>query len=101
MLVGRAIRSGNRGLPCQLIAELESLIRRGWKDAVFIVDDNFIGNKRLAKELLQELIAWRRRTQPNIGFLTEASVNLADDPDCARSWSRPASRKFSWARIPC
>lgn len=67
--------------PAQLIAELDGLVRSGWKDMVFIVDDNFIGNKRLTKELLLALIAWRRRTRPNIGFLTEASVNLADDPE--------------------
>ena len=32
--------------PAQLIAELDALCQRGWKDMVFIVDDNFIGNKR-------------------------------------------------------
>jgi radical SAM superfamily enzyme YgiQ (UPF0313 family) len=70
--------------PAQLIAELDALRARGWKDMVFIVDDNFIGNKARTKALLRELIAWRRRTQPGIGFLTEASVNLVDDPEmCA------------------
>jgi radical SAM superfamily enzyme YgiQ (UPF0313 family) len=66
--------------PAQVIAELEALRRRGWRDMVFVVDDNFIGNRRRAKELLAALIAWRRRTRTGIGFLTEASVNLADDP---------------------
>jgi radical SAM superfamily enzyme YgiQ (UPF0313 family) len=70
--------------PAQLVAELEALRRRGWKEMVFIVDDNFIGDRRRTKALLQELIAWRQRTRPEMGFLTEASVNLADDPDlCA------------------
>jgi radical SAM superfamily enzyme YgiQ (UPF0313 family) len=45
---------------------------------VFIVDDNFIGNRKHAAELLRAIIEWRRRAQPTIGFLTEASVNLAD-----------------------
>jgi radical SAM superfamily enzyme YgiQ (UPF0313 family) len=67
--------------PAQLIAELEGLRLRGWKGMVFIVDDNFIGDKRTTKALLRELIAWRRRTRPRFGFLTEASVNLADDPE--------------------
>ena len=67
--------------PAQLIAELDTLCRRGWKDMVFIVDDNFIGNKSRTKALLRELIAWRQRTRSGIGFLTEASVNLADDPE--------------------
>jgi radical SAM superfamily enzyme YgiQ (UPF0313 family) len=70
--------------PEQLIAELESLRVRGWKDMVFIVDDNFIGDRRRTKALLAALIEWRQRTRAHMGFLTEASVNLADDPDlCA------------------
>ena len=67
--------------PAQLIAELESLRQRGWKDMVFIVDDNFIGDKRRTKELLRELIGWRDRTRAEMGFLTEACVNLADDAE--------------------
>ena len=67
--------------PEQLIAELEGLRQRGWKDMVFVVDDNFIGNRQRTKALLHALIDWRRRTKTNIGFLTEASLNLADDPE--------------------
>jgi len=67
--------------PAQLIAELEGLQARGWKDMVFIVDDNFIGNKARTKALLHALIDWRQRTKTKIGFLTEASVNLADDAE--------------------
>ena len=67
--------------PAQLIAELEDLRARGWKDMVFIVDDNFIGNKRQAKLLLREIIQWRTRTGAEMGFLTEASANLADDAE--------------------
>ena len=37
--------------PAQLIAELEGLRSQGWKDMVFIVDDNFIGDKRRTKAL--------------------------------------------------
>jgi len=65
--------------PAQLLGELEGLRRRGWKDMVFIVDDNFIGNKRKTRELLHAVIDWRQRTRAKMGFLTEASVNLADD----------------------
>jgi len=67
--------------PAQLVAELEALRLRGWKDVVFVVDDNFIGDKRRTRVMLRELIEWRRRTRPSMGFLTEASVNLADDAD--------------------
>ena len=70
--------------PPQLIAELDALCRRGWKGMVFIVDDNFIGNKQRTRALLRELIEWRRCARPHIGFFTEASMNLADDPElCA------------------
>lgn len=65
----------------RMIAELDALRERGWGGAVFFVDDNFIGNRRRGKELLREIIAWRRRTRARFTFLTEASVNLADDPE--------------------
>jgi radical SAM superfamily enzyme YgiQ (UPF0313 family) len=64
--------------PVQVVRELEALRTAGWKDMVFIVDDNFIGNRKRTKELLHALIGWRRSTRPKMGFLTEASVNLAD-----------------------
>ena len=67
--------------PAQVVRELEALRQRGWRDMVFIVDDNFIGNRKRSKELLRELIAWRVRANPKMGFLTEASVNLADDAE--------------------
>lgn len=67
--------------PAQLVAELEQLRIRGWKNMVFVVDDNFIGNKKHTKELLRALIDWRTRTRTSMGFLTEASANLADDPE--------------------
>lgn len=63
----------------QIIAELDALYQRGWRDSVFFVDDNFIGHKRhLLKELLPALIAWRRGKK-GLPFYTEASINLADD----------------------
>lgn len=64
--------------PAQVVRELEALRLAGWKDMVFIVDDNFIGNRRRTRELLGALIEWRVRVAPKMGFLTEASVNLAD-----------------------
>jgi len=65
--------------PARLIAELEELRRRGWQDMVFVVDDNFIGNKARTRELLHAMIEWRTRAKAKMGFLTEASINLADD----------------------
>jgi len=67
--------------PEQLIAELDALFDAGWRGGVFIVDDNFIGHPGKAKELLRAIIAWRGRRKMKIPFTTEASLNLADDPE--------------------
>jgi radical SAM superfamily enzyme YgiQ (UPF0313 family) len=79
--------------PAQLVAELESLRLRGWQDMVFVVDDNFIGNKQQAKALLREIIAWRTRTGAKMGFLTEASANLADDAELCDLMVRAGFKK--------
>jgi radical SAM superfamily enzyme YgiQ (UPF0313 family) len=63
----------------QVIAELDQLQQAGWRDAVFIVDDNFIGNKKRAKELLRAIAEWRGAHAHPFRFVTEASLNLADD----------------------
>jgi len=65
----------------QMITELDSLVDAGWRDPVFIVDDNFIGNRVKAKAFLRELIAWRRRRGVPLQFTTEASLNVVDDPE--------------------
>ncbi len=65
----------------QVLAELDQLRRAGWREAVFIVDDNFIGNKARAKELCMALAQWRRQYKTSFDFNTEASLNLADDPE--------------------
>ena len=63
----------------QLIAELDKIYALGWRRSIFIVDDNFIGNKRILKqEVLPALVQWRQGKQGCL-FTTEASVNLADD----------------------
>ena len=64
----------------QFIAELDKLYALGWRDSIFIVDDNFIGNKKILKEsLLPALIKWQQG-KTGIAFNTEVSINLADDP---------------------
>jgi radical SAM superfamily enzyme YgiQ (UPF0313 family) len=67
--------------PDQVVAELDELYDRKWRGSVFIVDDNFIGNKRKVKELLPVLKDWNCRRGRPFSFFTEASVNLADDPE--------------------
>jgi len=79
--------------PAQVIAELDSLRARGYAGEVFVVDDNFIGHKRKAKDLLRALVGWRERCKPSITFLTEASVNLADDEDLLRLMAEAGFKK--------
>jgi radical SAM superfamily enzyme YgiQ (UPF0313 family) len=79
--------------PEQIIAELEALLRRGWSGMVFVVDDNFIGDRKRAKTLLRTLVGWRERTHPQIGLLAEASLNLADDPELCVLMVRAGFRK--------
>jgi radical SAM superfamily enzyme YgiQ (UPF0313 family) len=65
--------------PKQVIAELEALHRLGARGSVFICDDNFIGSKKHARALLQELTPWLRSRGEPFSFLTQASVNLGQD----------------------
>jgi radical SAM superfamily enzyme YgiQ (UPF0313 family) len=65
----------------QIIAELDAMYTLGWRRNIFFVDDNFIGNKRqLKEEVLPALIEWRKG-KVGCNFLTEASINLADDEE--------------------
>ncbi|UOM36135.1 radical SAM protein [Acuticoccus sp. I52.16.1] len=66
--------------PGEVIAELETLRRRGVR-TVFLVDDNLIGNKKLARGLLVELVAWQKANNYPLKLATEVSINLADEPD--------------------
>lgn len=63
----------------QVITELNVLCRLGWRGPIFFVDDNFIGNKSYLKaRLLPALIEWRENGK-DMPFITEASMDLADD----------------------
>jgi radical SAM superfamily enzyme YgiQ (UPF0313 family) len=67
--------------PEQVIVELEELRQRKWKGGVFIVDDNFIGNKVKVKEMLPVLADWNNSLRQPFTFFTEASLNIADDTE--------------------
>ncbi len=79
VLYGRVPRTKTRE---QVLAELDSLYKHGWKGSVFFVDDNFIGNKnKLKKEILPAIIDWMRRKKNPFYFNTEVSLNSADDEE--------------------
>jgi radical SAM superfamily enzyme YgiQ (UPF0313 family) len=82
VLYGRVPRTKSKE---QTVRELESLYRAGWRGGVFFVDDNFIGNKlKLKKEILPAIAEWMEKRGHPFVFNTEASVNLADDPELMR-----------------
>ena len=73
-LYGRVPRTKS---PEQVLEELDSLYRLGWRGSVFLVDDNFIGNKRDALKLLPAIAEWQKRRGYPFTLSTEASANLA------------------------
>ena len=64
----------------QLIAELDRLRELGWRNEVFIVDDNFIGNWKNALQLAKDLAAWGDKHGRPFSFYTEASVDTLAGP---------------------
>lgn len=73
--------------PEQMLAELQSLYDAGWRDNLFIVDDNFIGNMAHVKEFLPRLAAWQKERGYPYRLMTEASINLAQDPELMQMMS--------------
>ncbi len=67
--------------PKQVIRELDVLRKLGWRNEVFIVDDNFIGNHHQALQLSRELIEWQKLHKQPFSFYTEASIDLASRPE--------------------
>jgi radical SAM superfamily enzyme YgiQ (UPF0313 family) len=67
--------------PEQFVGEIESLYRLGHRGGIFIVDDNFIGNRAAVKEVLREIIAWQEAHGRPFTFSTEASIDLAKDDE--------------------
>jgi len=66
----------------QVLAEFDALYAQRWKGGVFIVDDNFIGNKgKLKKEILPAIIEWMEKRKHPFALYTEVSINLSDDDE--------------------
>ncbi len=66
--------------PAQVIEEIDAQYRLG-AHVIFLVDDNFIGNKKLAKGILREIVAWQHKYGYPMAFFTEASLDLAEDEE--------------------
>ncbi|MCA1685298.1 MAG: B12-binding domain-containing radical SAM protein, partial [Planctomycetia bacterium] len=64
----------------QILAELDALKAQGVKIA-FVVDDNLIGNKKAIKPILRDVIGWQEKHGYALSLFTEASIDLADDPE--------------------
>src|SRR3989344_33407 len=74
--------------PEQMIEEFQLLYNKGWRGSVFIVDDNFIGNKPQVKIMLKQLIDWQKKHKYPFQFITEASINLASSKDLMELMSK-------------
>lgn len=72
----------------QMVCEFQALYDAGWRRAIFIVDDNFIGNRKEVKKLLAGIGLWQREKQFPFTLLTEASIDLARDGELMRLMSR-------------
>ncbi len=81
-LFGRRPRTKTAG---QIINELNNILKFGCPEMILFADDNLIGNRKdLKKNLLPELIKWRRAHKNAPGFATQVTINLADDEELMR-----------------
>jgi radical SAM superfamily enzyme YgiQ (UPF0313 family) len=64
----------------QVMAEVREIHRLGAHN-IFVVDDNFIGNKKEAKQLLTAMVEWQRANGYPMEFMTEVSLNVSQDEE--------------------
>lgn len=74
--------------PAQVLAELEALRELGHSGSTFIVDDNFIGNRKATRKLVLAIATWQKERGYPFELYTEASVNLATDPGLTETMVR-------------
>jgi radical SAM superfamily enzyme YgiQ (UPF0313 family) len=67
--------------PERIVAELDALIEAGAHGAIYFVDDNFIGNKKAAKELLPHLVEWQKKHNYHVRLAAECTLNVAQDKE--------------------
>jgi radical SAM superfamily enzyme YgiQ (UPF0313 family) len=64
----------------QVMREVQAWHRRGTAQ-VFFADDNFVGNRAYAKELLRELTARNKKQRYPLSFYTQCSIDMARDDE--------------------
>jgi radical SAM superfamily enzyme YgiQ (UPF0313 family) len=68
--------------PAQVVAELDDMLAQpAHPHTIYFVDDNFIGNKKAAREMLPHLVEWQRKHGYPVTFACEATLNLAKQPE--------------------
>lgn len=66
--------------PDQIITELDAWKKAGVM-AIFLVDDNIIGNRKALIPILHAIADWQRQNAYLVSLNTEASINLAEDDE--------------------
>ncbi len=67
--------------PEQILKELDAIVAGGCIGAVYFVDDNFVGNRKAALDLLPHLVAWQKKNNYPVEFACEATLNIVKSPD--------------------
>jgi radical SAM superfamily enzyme YgiQ (UPF0313 family) len=67
----------------QVLREVEAWRRTG-VPVVFFADDNFVGHRAYAKDLLKALAKWNRRQGRPLSFYTQASIDMVRDEELLR-----------------
>jgi len=65
--------------PAQFLREMDLLYEAGWRGSLFVVDDNFIGNRKEVRKLLPEIASWQQKRRYPFNLFTEATLILAED----------------------
>ena len=64
----------------QVMREVQAWHRRGTAQ-VFFADDNFVGNRAYAKDLLRALAGWNKQQRQAMSFYTQASIDMVRDEE--------------------
>ncbi len=81
--------------PEQIIRELD-ILADGGAPSVHFLDDNFTGDAKAARELLQHLVRWQDRRDCEVRLSCEATLSLSRHPDILE-----AMRQAGFTNIFC